>query len=295
MFYTFGEQYAYDLLYTVARAHFPEGAPRDYALFQSASRSWLRARQPWLGPVHEERSAHVCTDPDLERRLVEPLYKRSYLDDMPQYRDPTQLRHVGSDRERIAGDAAHVVRALEQFRARDEAFWKVFHMYVDVIACVESKYSSGGTSSEALGVVYLSHPRKYSPPALYEILAHEVTHLMMFVDERRQRHYRSDEELADPANFCVSAVYEMERPLDKTLHSLIVATEVILHREHTIGHGRDHTAHPRTPRLVQSSLRTADALLELQARRSLLAPRGVAIVERCRAKLEGLLRAKTAA
>lgn len=171
----------------------------------------------------------------------------------------------------------------------------MFDLYVEHVACIDSKFSPGGTISTALGVIYLSHPRKRSALGLYELYVHECTHLMMFVDQMRRRHYTSFEAIAKKENYCVSAIYEMDRPLDKVLHSLVVATELVLHREHVLGHHDDTSVHPSTEKLVESSLFTAEAMLEQQARRQLLAPRGVWLVERCREHLEQIAQSRKTA
>jgi hypothetical protein len=197
---------------------------------------------------------------------------------------------VATDRPRIEAEAAHAEQQYRAFQAKDPAFWKVFDLYVEHVACIDSKFSPGGTISTALGVIYLSNPRKRSALGLYELYVHECTHLMMFVDQMRRRHYRDFEAIAKKENYCVSAIYEMDRPLDKVLHSLVVATELVLHREHVLGHHDDTSVHPSTEKLVASSLVTARELLEQQARRQLLAPRGVWLVERCREHLEQIAR-----
>jgi hypothetical protein len=164
----------------------------------------------------------------------------------------------------------------------------VFDIFVNFVVCTESKYTSGGTSSAALGVIYVVRPQDRTPHTLYELFIHESTHLMMFVDERRSRHYRSDALIAVKDNYVVSAVYERLRPLDKVLHSIVVSTEVLLHRENVIGHDVESTIHPPTAKLLQSTLRSAESTLETQSRKQLLAPRGVQLVENCLVHLREL-------
>ncbi|HSO36373.1 MAG TPA: HEXXH motif-containing putative peptide modification protein [Labilithrix sp.] len=288
MFYTAGEQYSYDLIYTVARAHFDAGkVDLELGDFQRAYRAWREHVQPHI-PQHDQPRPRFCNDAATEATLLRAIAVKSPLDDLPHYKEPKAFMQVASDRARIEADAAHAEQQYRSFQDRDPAFWKVFDLYVENVACIDSKFSPGGTISTALGVIYLSNPRKRSALALYELYVHECTHLMMFVDQARRRHYASFEAIADKANYCVSAIYEMDRPLDKVLHSLVVATELVLHREHVLGHHDDTSVHPSTAKLVESSRVTAEAMLEQQARRQLLAPRGVWLVERCHEHLEGL-------
>jgi hypothetical protein len=282
MFYTTGEQYCYDLLYTVAREFFPKRTTDlGIADFQRASRRWAEKMQPW---IRGSRGLAVsfCNDQEVEENLLAALHEPSPLDDLAHYAQPAAFKRSSPDRARITAEVAHAERAVRAFRKRDEPFWEIFEVYVRYVICVDSKYSMGGTNSNALGVVYLVAPSRLTSNELYELFVHETTHLAMFVDQSRQRHYRDFAAIADPANFCVSAVYERQRPLDKVLHSLVVATEVLLHREKTLGHDAGNSVHPGTPKLAMSALTTAEALLALQSRKQLLAPRGVWLVERCR-------------
>ncbi|HEY3801738.1 MAG TPA: HEXXH motif-containing putative peptide modification protein [Kofleriaceae bacterium] len=289
MFYSFGEQYAYNLLYTVAKPFFTRPvAELETADFKGAYQKWVAATQPAL-PAATLGQPECVEDAAREAALIQPLVSQSALDDRAVYK----LADFGiahGDRSVTARQAAHVRDQLAAFRVKDASYWEVFDLYVNYLALPSSKYTQGGTSSSALGVIYLVDPDKRNADTLYELLVHESTHLMMFVDERRTRHYRSDALLVDPANFSISAVYERLRPLDKALHSIAVAAEVLLHREAVLGHANESTIHPPTAKLAPSTLRACDALLELQARRQLLAPRGVLIVETCAKLLRDIVR-----
>lgn len=288
MYYSFGQQYAYNLLYTVAKRYFTR-PPSELELgdFQRAYQRWVVSVQPSL-PEPTLPGVELVDDPQREDQLLAPLRDPSILDDREAYKDLSKFKTAHSDRVQLARDVAHIREHLPRFRDRDAGFWEVFEIYVNHIVFPDSKYSSGGTSSGALGTIYLVRPTERTADTIYELLVHESTHLMMFVDERRSRHYRDDQALANPENFAVSAMYQRRRPLDKVLHSIVVSTEVILHREHVIGHASTSTVHPATDKLLPATLASCDSILELQARRQLLAPRGVKIVETCAETLRAL-------
>lgn len=294
MYYSFGQQYGYNLLYTVAKRYFTRPASElELADFQGAYARWVASIQPALPePV---QGIELVTDEHREERLLRPLLEPSILDDREHYKDLIAFKTVQRDRDQVACEAAFVAEQLESFRAKDPGFWEIFDIFTNYLVFPDSKFSTGGTSSGALGVIYLVHPRERNAATLYELLVHENTHLMMFVDERRSRHYRDSRVLADPDNFAVSAVYQKRRPLDKVLHSIAVSTEVLLHREHVLGHGSESTVHPPTATLAPATLASCESILELQARKQLLAPRGVQIVETCAKLLEELVQETAAA
>jgi hypothetical protein len=185
-------------------------------------------------------------------------------------------------------DMAYVKDRVADFQKKDPAYWDVWSLYTNYVSCLDSKYSWGGTTSEALGVIYLVSPRMRSEIALYELLVHEATHLMMFVDQERKPHYQSYALMKDPRTFVKSAVYERPRPMDKVLHSLVVATELLHHREKTLGHDRDVSVHPGSARLAKSSLETARLVLDRQRKYRVLAPRGLWLVEQCAMQLRDI-------
>jgi hypothetical protein len=293
MYYSAGPQYCYNLLYTVARKHFTRPAAElELEDFQRAYQSWLGTALPAL-PAPSQLGVELTNDEAREEQLVAPLFKTSALDDRDVYKDAKAYQNVKRDREQVAREVAHLADSLAKFREHDPGFWEVFNIFTNFIVCTDSKYTQGGTSSAALGVIYVVRPQDRTDDSLYELFVHESTHLMMFVDERRSRHYRNDALIAVKDNYVVSAVYERLRPLDKVLHSIVISTEVLLHRENVIGHDVESTIHPPTSKLVHSTLRSAEQTLELQARKQLLAPRGVQLVETCIGHLREL--AKTAA
>jgi hypothetical protein len=293
MFYSFGPQYSYNLLYTVAKRFFTR-APSELELadFQGAYQRWIASVQP-SSPAPTQLGVELLDDPEREERLLRPLLEPSILDDREQYKDLAKFKTVQRDRELVAREAGHVRGLIESFAVRNSEFWEIFAIYTNYIVFCDSKFSPGGTSSGALGTIFCSRSLELDADSLYELLVHEVTHLMMFVDERRSRHYRDDQALATPENFAVSAVYQKRRPLDKVLHSIVVSTEVLLHREHVIGHGSESTVHPSTEVLAPATLRSCASILELQGQRQLLAPRGVQLVETCASLLRPLAEPRT--
>jgi len=152
--------------------------------------------------------------------------------------------------------------------------------------CPYSRYSRGGTDSAAVGTLFISRPRTYSSRDLYEILVHECTHTMMFVDEMVSPHYCDEASMALEENFSIAALSGTRRPLDKALHSLVVSTELFLHRELVLGHDAPTMIHPSTSKLVANINTTIESLNALNQSEHLLAPRAWDLVRRCAAAVK---------
>ena len=82
------------------------------------------------------------------------------------------------------------------------------------------------------------------------MLIHEFTHHAMFLDELRYKHY-SYEMVMDRSTWARSAILNASRPLDKVLHSIVVATEVLLFRKYHLGHPTNPRVHPPTDLMIE--------------------------------------------
>lgn len=231
-------------------------------------------------PVQTAYGVELVDDKAFEDRMIAGFLQESILDDLERYRDLNYFENGPERRAQIQADVAYVDEALTRFQRVDPDFWAVFGLFVRYIMCPYSPYSRGGTDSAVRGTIFLSGPRQYSERDLYELLVHEFTHTTMFVDELSRPHYADIRAVADPRNFCLGAVTGLKRPLDKVLHSLVVAAEVLLHRDAVIGHDESVTVHPPTPELIEGMRRSVASIEALDDSRSVLTPHGLALVRR---------------
>jgi hypothetical protein len=254
--------------------------------------AFLRRRQPDL-PSHDDPGVCFLDDQAQEDAFIRAFLRPSPLDDLERYADQGYFQNGPHVREAIREDLAHVHHALVDFHRTDPGFWDAFALFVTHLFCPQSQYSRGGSDSGAIGAIFLSGPRSYSRADLYELLVHEFTHTAMFVDELITPHYEDEEAMARPENFALGAITGLWRPLDKTLHSVTVATEVLLHRQRNLALGRDispRTVHPETPRLSLGILRAVDSMRYPPRVAALLSERAHQLLELCGAVAEAALR-----
>ncbi len=281
----------------IARTLFaPVGAAAplgDAANRASASRAYARflaQLQPSI-PMQPEFGVVLIDDSAFENAIIDAFYHESPLDDLPRYRDRTFFENGPEYRAAITADVAWLDEAMSRFPVHDPAFWTSFGFFVNYILCPYSRYSRGGSDSAAIGALFISRPRSYSARDLYEILVHEFTHTVMFLDEQVDRHYADETLMAQPDHYARAAISGTARPLDKVLHSLVVATEVLLHRDHVLGHDGATMIHPPTPELLRNMALTIDSIRELDRRDDLLADRGLDLVDRCAGVVSAMTRA----
>lgn len=172
-----------------------------------------------------------------------------------------------------------VTAAVEHLDKVNPGLRRVFDLVIHTLYFHRSRHSGGGSISSAPGVIWCSHRRTWSMIDIAEFLVHELTHNMLFLDERRYEHYVDPRLLVEPENFAVSAVLKRPRPLDRTFHSLVVASEVLAFREEN-GEPDAPQVHPTTSDLVRACRSTIDDIRAVLVRKSLVTPRFLEILAR---------------
>lgn len=149
------------------------------------------------------------------------------------------------------------------------------------IRLIRSQYAVGGTTSSAIGVVWGNPEKGWKACDYLEYFVHELTHTLMFLDELRFLHYKNQEIMYDKENFSLSAILQAERPIDRVLHSIVVATEVILLRTRNLINHLECQIHPPTDPLVNSTQKSIERLLSHPNKDRILTSRALEIVEIC--------------
>ncbi|PVY78463.1 hypothetical protein C7414_10612 [Cupriavidus alkaliphilus] len=154
-------------------------------------------------------------------------------------------------------------RALKELALYSNEHRILFDTVITDIFILPSEIARAGSTSNALGVIWANPKIQYSLHDVIEMLVHELTHHEMFLDELRHAHY-DYKAMLDKRTWARSAILHVPRPLDKVLHSAVVATEILLLREQILGHPIRPAIHPPTLKLmsyVGESLASMDAVL----------------------------------
>jgi hypothetical protein len=283
MFYLCGRDACYSTVFDLSHVYLQD-KPASEASFldwKTAYNRYLNSFQPLI-PQRRAWGVQLVDDKALEDNLLWGFYRESPLDDLDRYRDTTFFENGPEHRAEISQDVAYLREIYPEYARHDAEYWKFFELVINYILCPKSRYSRGGADSDAIGVLYMVEPRKRAHHDMYEILIHETTHNIMFLDERIHGHYASYRILPAKENFARAAITGLLRPLDKVLHSLVVVTEVLLHRQRVLGHDADTTIHPRSEMIVKGGLATIESIHALPNKNELLTPRAFDLIEQCR-------------
>lgn len=180
-----------------------------------------------------------------------------------------------------------VKRAMDSIWAFDSGLGQLLNLVVNRVFVGSSRTAGGGSSSGAIGCIWLNPRPNWTHQDYCEFLIHELTHQLVFIDERHWGHYPKIGELEKPENFARSAILNRERPLDKVVHSLIVAFEVLQFRERYFELGQTTYLHPQLSTLQKSIDLTIESLGTIPRR--LMSERAWGLIEKV--KENGRIRA----
>lgn len=99
-----------------------------------------------------------------------------------------------------------------------------------------------------------------------EMLLHELTHHLLFVDEHNYQHFTYPE-LIKKENYAFSAILNMMRPLDKVVHSIVVATELVKARTRFLHDVDARVVHQQSQKMSVDTMKACEKHLSNQERR----------------------------
>ncbi|MDI5973972.1 HEXXH motif-containing putative peptide modification protein [Streptomyces sp. SL13] len=284
MLHLFGEE---DNLTTITSLAYPfldRSVPLTARSVKDAYREFLRTVQPKV-PV-ETGGIHYIRDRERAADYLAAFRTDSMLTDT-RY----QFETADSASRAAVEEARQAVGRIEagacSLAARDTSFGNVYPLAMNAVFHAPSKVATGGTTSGALGVLWVDPRETWQERDIQEFLYHELGHTLLFLDERRFGLFTSYPQMVDRKNWVTSAIRGTVRPLDKAFHSAVVATEVLLAREETLGHPMSAVLHPLSPQLASGALTSARDI-ERSPARQLLTKHAAGILRRSRDQVERL-------
>ncbi|MBL7545998.1 MAG: hypothetical protein JNL11_19420 [Bdellovibrionaceae bacterium] len=193
---------------------------------------------------------------DLKSVLAGAFSVRSHLNDLAQASMIENLHFV--DEMKYQQRLHSAICLIESQNIQLASLIKIVFRYT---IFGKSSRVHGGSSSNALGVLWLNPTDKWTEQDYCEFLVHEVTHQLLFLDERIHGHYSQYPKISLKENFAFSTILKRSRPLDKVIHSYFVGLNVLNYRK---DNGRDennsYTLHPSIEHLSKGLEDTRNSL-----------------------------------
>jgi hypothetical protein len=210
-------------------------------------------------------------------------FQRACRTDSVDYESPRSTR---AETRQMRDSAQRVAEALEQLGRSWPQARALYGLLLPVVLLAPARHLAGGTVSSVPGVLWAATKPTWSDVDTQEFLLHELVHTTLFLEERRYGFYRDMRLLLNEENLIPSAIRQDRRPLDKVLHSIVVACELLLAREALgLDPERRGGVHPDSDSLRAGTRRSVTAARALDLDR-LLMPRPIEILDRCALHLD---------
>lgn len=171
--------------------------------------------------------------------------------------------------------------AIKKIQDLSPDLHQIFTLAINIVFFMKSNEASGGSTSGLPGVIWINPKSHWTLENKVEFLLHELTHNLLFIDEVIHGLYSYDN-MYQEKYWTTSAVLAKKRPLDKSFHSAVVATELLLFRKTFNFIPKNFLAHPPTKLLIERTLTSLESCL----RSPLLKERGEMILNQCLIRLE---------
>lgn len=221
---------------------------------------FIQKHQPYQ-PVNVGEDIIVVDDKKIN--ALKNAYQPGELDDL------NQLKMIGGrhSTERYRELSELVRKGYIQFSSSNSDVKLIFDLVIHTIFFRQSTHelttsSFGGSSSTAIGSIWISGHGNLTPHDVAEFLLHELTHHLLFIDERCHEQFNY-QEIIKPENYSMSALLGKRRPLDKVVHSILVSHEILNARRNYLESDMV-TIHPATDVLKRNTINSITETLAMK-------------------------------
>jgi hypothetical protein len=285
MFFLKGQRASLETVYALAKTRLPAEGPASAPVLRRAYLRTLSSIQPSVPIDLDAAAACLIDDAACEAKLLRLFSVDCPLNDLAQHE---AIRSGVYSPETTRGELQAIRDVLSADPGADSGVWRWFQFVVHSVFCSHSDVASGGTTSGAVGVIWIKRPSGFEPTDLKELLLHEMTHTLMFLDEWRFGHYLDYPAIARRENYALSPILAKQRPLDKVVHALMVTAEVLSFRELHAGHPHGQRRHPDSDRLIRAAEQSIASVRGLPNVKQLLAERAFFLIEECARRIRSL-------
>lgn len=151
----------------------------------------------------------------------------------------------------------------------------------------EGLKAHGGTSSKCIGLMWLTMRGNLSLQDIVELLIHEMTHTLVFIDELNYGHFNYPA-MIKTENWARSSILNRQRPMDKVVHSIVVAHEVLWARAHYLPNTEKLSVHPSSEEMIRNVNAAIESVRRHPNRDGVCSPRAVELVNMVEASVNAL-------
>lgn len=267
----------------LVRANSPDRTIDSISSLREGVSSFFNTVQPTVARPDQE-DVYVTEDIHLGAQLI----KFFEYDANGRVLDASSVRALlEAEAQETVNRPQAIRQAIRRIQALDPQLGQLFQLIIRTVFSYPTDEGPGaGTSANALGVIWTYCSYLWKEQDIAEMLLHEFTHNLVFLNERIQSIYSTYKVLEDPENQPISAIRKTPRRLDFVVDSLIVAVELLLFRERFGWHGLSPVLHPPSEELVRNARQSLQSIYALKNFPILFSSAGCEMLHRCEAALQ---------
>ncbi|MFZ9595828.1 MAG: aKG-HExxH-type peptide beta-hydroxylase [Bdellovibrionia bacterium] len=287
MYYLMGLKWNLTNVGVLSYKHLDGRKPIGFSELKSGYLEYIKSVQPTLPISISSSLVEFVDDLEMEKTLLSFFIQKikktesdSIVTDVTEASISDGFKNYDLYRKQRVLDG--MKNALLEIKTKEEKLHQLISLVINKIFSFPILGRGGGSTSTALGVIWANAPLHWDEIDHFELLIHEFTHNLYFLDEAAHRHYCDYKRLEAKENFAVSAILKIPRRLDRVMHSLVVGTEILLLRENLIGHSHKFKAHPESKNLVINNLSTIETIYQIKNLSEIMTERNLGILNRCK-------------
>ncbi len=181
--------------------------------------------------------------------------------------------------------------ALRNLRELNPEASDLFSLSIhSILMCGSNENSAGlrahgGTSSKCVGLMWLSMQGKLSMQDLLELFVHEMTHTLVFLDERNKPQFDYSQ-MSFEENWARSSILKRQRPMDKVVHSILVAYEVLYARANYLPNVEKLSVHPDSEEMKTNIRIAVESVNTHPNRDQVCKPRAIELINKVASNLD---------
>lgn len=207
--------------------------------------------------------------------------------------DLYQERMVGAfyQDEELEKKASMINRSLSKLKEIKPDLAELFELSVhSILLCgseknQENSSAHGGTTNKCIGLIWLNLKNEMTEQNIIEMLIHELTHTLVFLDELNFEHFNYDN-ISRKEYWAVSSILKRQRPMDKVIHSVLVSMEILYARKNYLPYtSEEGLVHPLTSTLTKNVENSLSSVLDHPLLPEVCLPRAIELMKNAKEQL----------
>lgn len=124
-----------------------------------------------------------------------------------------------------------ILKGYNLISQKENQLIQLFNLVVDnIFITTKVKDSGSAPIPTANNLIWIQPPKTCCISDIEELLIHEFTHLLLYLDEQCYGHYQTPERLFENSTWIASAIRNEKRPINAVVHSILVSYEILMFR-----------------------------------------------------------------